>query len=264
MIIDIVPVWVLFFVMIGIIVLSIEVGFRLGKFIRGKTDDERESPASSISGVILGLQAFMLAFTFSIVSDRYDTKKALVREEANAIRTAWNRANFLPEPDRGTSKTLFREYVDQRLDVVATGDMKLARESLPDARRMQQQLWQIAVVHGKTDLNSDIGSLYVDSINEIARLHAERVTIGLDLRIPTAIWAVLFSLLVLGMIGIGYHMAIADSRRSRVIPILAVSFSLVVALVAALDHPGTKLMPVPQQPLVDVQSEMSEDLNTEY
>ena len=41
-----------------------------------------------------------MAFTFGIVSDRYDARKALVREEANAIRTAWFRSDFLAVQDR--------------------------------------------------------------------------------------------------------------------------------------------------------------------
>jgi hypothetical protein len=105
-------------------------------------------------------------------------------------------------------------------------------------------------------MDSDIGALYVESVNEIAKLHATRVGVGLNARIPTAIWLVLLSLLTLGMIGLGYHTAIADSRRSRVAPILAIAFSLVIALIAALDHPGDSLMPVSQQPLVNVLSEM--------
>jgi hypothetical protein len=256
MVIDVLPVWVLFFVSVSFVMIAVEIGFRLGSTVRRKTEDERESPASAISGVILGLQAFMLAFTFGIVSDRYDTKKALVREEANALRTVWHRSDFLPEPDRGKTKAVLQEYVDQRVDVTQTRDLELVKNAVEDAVRMQQQLWAIAVVHGQTDLNSDIGALYVESINEIANLHATRVGIGLHARIPTVIWAVLLSLLILGMIGVGYHTAIADSRRSRATPILAISFSLVIALIAALDHPGDNLMPVSQQPLINVQSEM--------
>lgn len=255
MIIDILPVWVLFFVTVGLVLLSVEVGFRIGRTVRGKTEDERESPASSISGVILGLQAFMLAFTFSIVSDRYDTKKALVREEANTIRTAFQRADFLQEPERAKTRALLQEYVDQRITVAQSRDAQLAHNSLGDSLRMQQQLWDIAVANGRVD-NSDIGALFVESANDIARLHATRVGIGLNARIPTAIWLVLLSLLTLGMIGLGYYTALADSRRSRVTPVLAVAFSLVIALIAALDHPGDNIMPVSQQPLVTVLSEM--------
>ena len=256
MIIDLLPPWVLFFVTVGLVLLSVEIGYRIGRTVRGKFEDERESPASSIAGVILGLQAFMLAFTFGIVSDRYDSKKELVREEANVIRTTWHRSDFLPEPDRGKTKALLQEYVEKRIAVAETRDPELAPAALEDSLRIQQQLWEMAVANGRLDMNSDIGALYVESVNEIAAMNAMRMNIGLQARIPTIIWVVLLSLLILGMIGLGYHTAIADSRRSRVTPILAVAFSLVVALIAALDYPGGNLMPIPQQPLMNVQSEM--------
>ena len=70
------------------VVIAIEAGYRLGHAAHRRSEDEKESPVSAIPAAILGLLAFMLAFTFGIVSDRYDARKALVREEANAIRTA--------------------------------------------------------------------------------------------------------------------------------------------------------------------------------
>ena len=257
MIIDVIPVWLLFFLLIGFVLLASEIGYRLGQRIWGKSKAERESPASAISGTILGLQAFMLAFTFGIVSDRYDLKKSLLREEASAIRAAWHRSDFLPEPDKSTSKTLLKDYTDQRINLVVSGDIDAIERSQAQTIAMQRQLWEMAVVNFRGDLSSDIGALYVESLNEISNLHAKRVGIGMQARIPTAIWAVLMSLLILGMISLGYYTAIADSRRSRVSPVLAVAFSLVIALIAALDHPGGRLMPVSQQPLINVQSEMT-------
>jgi hypothetical protein len=50
--------------------------------------------------------------------------------------------------------------------------------------------------------------------------------------------------------------AIADSRRSSVRAVLAISFSLVIALIAALDHPMNKFISIAQQPLVSLQLEM--------
>jgi len=55
---------------------------------------------SVVSSLILGLLAFILAFTFGMLSDRYDAQKSLVREEANQIGTVWLRTDFIPEPDR--------------------------------------------------------------------------------------------------------------------------------------------------------------------
>lgn len=258
MLIDFLPIWLLFLITIGVVVLSVEIGFRLGRNVRRKTEDERESPASSIAGVILGLQAFMLAFTFGLVAERYDIKKILVREEANAIRTMWRRSDFLQEPDRAKTNAILNAYLERRIAVAQMRDLDLARQSLPEFRAIQKQFWDIAVANGRIDMNSDVGALYIESVNEVTNLHATRAGIGLDARIPTSIWVALHSLLILGMIALGYHCAIADSRRSRVIPVLAVAFSLVIALIAALDHPGSNLVPISQRPLVNVLAEMNE------
>src|SRR5687767_15430602 len=108
---DTIPIWAVFAATILAVMVGIEIGHRLGLASHRRSEDEKESPVSAIAGAILGLAAFMLAFTFGIVSERHDSKKALVREDAIAIRTAWDRADFLPEPDRAQTKTLLRRYV---------------------------------------------------------------------------------------------------------------------------------------------------------
>ena len=73
---------------IAIVLGSIELGYWLGSRAH-RLADEKESPVSGVSGAILGLTAFMLAFTFGIVAERFDARKALVRADANAISTAY-------------------------------------------------------------------------------------------------------------------------------------------------------------------------------
>jgi hypothetical protein len=258
MIIDALPVWLLFLATAALVVVSVEIGFRLGKLVRRRSEEERESPVSAIAGAILGLLAFMLAFTFSIASDRYDTKKGLVREEANVLRTAWQRADFLKEAERAKTKALLSDYVDNRIAFALSLNPNKAEASVNEATRIQHEVWAAAVLNAKTDpfMNSDIGALYLESINQMADLHALRVNQGLQARVPTGIWFVLYTLLILGMIGVGYQTAIADSRRSRVTSFLAVSFSLVIALVAALDHPMNRFISISQQPMQSLQTEM--------
>ena len=115
---DDIPIWVLFAATIIIVLLAIEAGYLLGRAAHRKTEDEKESPVSAIAGAVLGLAAFMLAFTFGIVWERYDARKGLVREDAVAIRTAWERSDFLPAMDRAEAKALLREYVDVRVTFV--------------------------------------------------------------------------------------------------------------------------------------------------
>lgn len=259
--IDQVPLWILFAAMVLFILLSIEAGYFLGRQVHRRTEEEKESPASAIAGTILGLVAFMLAFTFSIVAERFDSRKGLVREEANSIRTAWQRSDFLPEPDRAEAVALLREYVDVRVDgvyAVRSGerDMTHVNQVLADSERIQRRLWNMAVANARKDMNSDVAALYVDSLNQISEIHATRVAIGLQQRIPGPIWGVLGALTVCGMAATGYQGGIAGSKRSWALVLLSVSFSLVVTLIISLDRPGGGVLKVSQQPLIDLGSAM--------
>ena len=56
-------------------------------------------------------------------------------------------------------------------------------------------------------------------------------------------------LVVLSMVAVGYHTAIAGSRRTWMMLILALAFSLVITLIAALDRAESGYLPVSQQPI---------------
>ena len=130
--IDAIPIWAVFAATIIVVMVAIEVGYRLGHAMHRRSEDEKESPVSAIAGAILGLAAFMLAFTFGIVSERYDARKALVRDEAIAIRTAWQRSDFLPETDRAEAAALLRQYVDAAREIRGGGQPRTgAREECP-------------------------------------------------------------------------------------------------------------------------------------
>ena len=133
--VDAIPIWAMFVATIIIVMVAINVGYRLGHAIHRRSADEKESPVSAIAGAILGLAAFMLAFTFGIVAERYAAKRALVRDEAIAIRTAWHRSDFLPETDRGVAAALLRQYVDVRVKFVHAGNLETERVKLSTPKR---------------------------------------------------------------------------------------------------------------------------------
>ena len=74
-----IPVWgVLLGTIIGVFA-SIEAGYQLGSFAHRRSPEERESPVSTMVGAVLGLTAFILAFTFGMVANRFEDRKELVR-----------------------------------------------------------------------------------------------------------------------------------------------------------------------------------------
>lgn len=88
------------FVLIVIVTLVVyEIGFRIGHWWQIRTPGEQDATGLLV-GSILTLIAFLLAVTMGMAADRFDTRRGLVLEEANAIGTAYLRAGYLPEPTR--------------------------------------------------------------------------------------------------------------------------------------------------------------------
>src|SRR5262245_4349674 len=200
-----IPVWLLFLVMVVGLACAIEAGYRLGVVAHRRSKEEKDSPVAAVSSTTLGLLAFILAFTFAIVTDRYDAKKRLVGEEANALRTVYLRSEFLPETDRERAATLLRQYLDLKLagtKEIVEGDVAL-EERRNAWLRIERQLWDMAVINARQDMNSDVAALYVESLNDLVDAEAMRVAIAWHARIPDVIWSVFFVITALAMLGFG-------------------------------------------------------------
>jgi len=240
-----------------LVLLSIEAGYRLGVAIHHHLKSDKESPVSVISGAILGLLGFLLAFTFQILYNRFDERKQLVRDEAVAIRTAWLRSDFMQEPDHGKAVTLLKEYVDMRIAAVQSSDADKMQKALKESDLIQQKLWNMAVANVRKDMNSDVAALYIGSLNEVFSIHSLRITRGLQARAPLGLWLGLYALLVFGMLSIGYQTAVAGSRRTLASIILSISFTIVTVLIISLDRPHSGFFKVSQQPLINLQESMA-------
>ena len=255
MTLDAVPVVALFVATILIVMLPIEGGYRLGRMAHRRSKQEKESSVSTSAGAVLALLAFMLAFTFGIASNRFDARKELVREDANKIRTAWLQSDILPEPDRAEANGLFRDYLKARVELVQSPDAERVKSVLSQAEQIQGRLWAMAVTNARKDMNSDVAALYLKSLTDVFAIHASRVAVGIQARIPEGIWLTLMAITILGMIGVGYQVGIAGSKRTLATPLLAIAFASVIATIAALDRPIGGFT-VSQQPLVDLLSSM--------
>ncbi|HJS28157.1 MAG TPA: hypothetical protein VJ768_00940 [Anaerolineales bacterium] len=103
------PLWLIFLATLGIVLLSSELGWRYGDYRRRKSEDEK-APVGAAVGAILALLGFLLAFTFGMATSRYDSRKQIVVQEANAIGTAYLRSEFLSEEEGEMVRELLREY----------------------------------------------------------------------------------------------------------------------------------------------------------
>jgi hypothetical protein len=242
-ILDALPLWLVFVVTAGIILLSIELGFRGGVHRARQSEDERQAPVDAMVGSTLGLLAFVLAFTFGMATSRFDSRQQLVLDDANAIRAADLRAQLLGEPDGTAIRALLREYVDVRIKGVLVPDA--LPEALTRSAELQGQLWSRASTPALQQ-----------AFIQVMDVHAKRMTAGLQNRLPPTIWLALYLMAALAMAMAGYRTGLAGRRSIVATLALGLAFAAVIAVIADLDRPQEGLLKISQQALLDLQAQL--------
>jgi hypothetical protein len=250
------PLWAFFFAVVALVLLAMGVGYVFGLAKRKRGDQDPEGPLGSVVGAVLGLLAFILAFTFGIASSRFDNRKQLLLDEVVALETAARRTELLPEPHRSASRVLLKRYVDTRVAVVEHLD-KLP-ELLAESRRIHDELWDHAIALARADMNSDIGALYVEAINDVIGMHTARSVVALQYRIPSRIWFGLLFVTFLSMAAVGYQFGLSGHGNLAARLVLSLTFAAVVTLIADLDRATQGSIMVSQQPMMELQQRLSE------
>jgi hypothetical protein len=138
---DPIPIVGVFLLIAAILLATFEVGYRVGRWRQERTPDEKDGPTNMLVGSLLALMAFLLAVTMGMASDRFDTRRGLVLEEANAIGTTYLRAGYLPQPYAADSQELLRQYVPLRINAP---DRKQLAANFERSTEIQAELWAMA------------------------------------------------------------------------------------------------------------------------
>ncbi|MDI1451685.1 DUF4239 domain-containing protein [Polyangium sp. 6x1] len=252
---DRVPLWLLLGVTIVVLLLSVEGGYRLGRLRRHRTEQEHGPHVLALVTTTMGLLALVLAFTFSFAASRFESRKQMVVDEANAIETTYLRAGLLPGDHSAKVRGLLREYVDLRLEAVKLGHVEHA---LQRSEELHRELWKEAEAVGREHPDSNVVELFIEAANRTIEVHATRVKVAVRSGIPGALWAALYVVAVLNLTAVGYHAGLVKTPRSPTLATVVLSLSVVMMLTADLDHPQEGAMRVSQQSMLDLRRMMSD------
>lgn len=239
----------------GLSFLVYEVGFRVGRWWqRRASESEGHGPVGVIVGAVLGLMAFLLAVTMGMASDRFDTRRGIVLQEAKAIGTAYLRADYLPQPYRAQAQELLREYVPLR--VLVSPQPGLIQERIERSRELLGRLWVVSTEGVQAAGSQDVLVLYVESINELIDIDQSRVAAGVYARVPDTILLVLLLGTVLALGVVGYSAGLAGRRSVISAAVLIVALGTVLMLIVDLDRSSDGYLNVSQQPIIDLQERL--------
>jgi hypothetical protein len=231
-------------------------GIYFGHRVRHLSDTLKE-PFGILQGALLGLVGLLLAFGLSLAVTRYESRRANVVTEANAIGTTYLRAQTLPEPMRTRSMDLLVRYTRTAIGlsdhVPGSAD---ARASTAAEEQLQRALWGLAGEALDVAPTASAPRLYVESLNEMIDAETTRIA-ALANRVPTAV-------LVLELVGSAVALGLlaaylAFSGRGVIAVVLAsllVAFLLLVT--ADLDRPTRGMIRVPDTVLTDELESMAQ------
>ncbi|HKZ08942.1 MAG TPA: DUF4239 domain-containing protein [Methylomirabilota bacterium] len=239
------------------IVAMLELGRRLGLRRAGREGEGEGTGA--LAGAVYGLLALLIAFTFSGATGRFDERRHLVVQEANAIGTAYLRIDMAASGAQPALRDGFRRYLDARIEAYKKlPDLAAAYAELEQANRLQGEIWAQAVAATRMpDSHPSLGVLLLPALNEMFDITTTR-TVAARIHPPVIIFAMLIALALVAAVLAGHDLARGTSRRWLHTLGYAAILSVTIYVIIDIEFPRLGLIRVDaiDQVLVDLRAGM--------
>lgn len=244
---------ILFLGFFALLLAATEVGLRLGRKSEANTSDKTKAVVEIVEAAILGILALLLGFTMSMTLSRFEVRKQLVLDEANAIGTCYFRAGLLPPPEGSEITNLLRRYIRVRVQYGTTGDDPTRLENLhAQSAELQNQFWARAVAYEQRDPDPVRVGLLLQSLNQAIDLESARRT-AFQNQVPESVISVNAIVGILATMLVGYTFGLHGKRQIFSTCVLALAITLVLSLIIDLDRPRSGFVRGNQQPMIDLE-----------
>jgi hypothetical protein len=253
------PLWLIALVLFGLMVAASVIGaaLRRRRARRAALEEKPEGSSDGESGLVIssviGLLALLIAFTFSIVVDRFDTRRRNVLDEANTIGTTYLRAQLLEEPHRARISRLLIQYTDNRLVLATKMPGPEQRALLATSDRLLVDIWTATVAAYPSFRASPFAHSFLETMNQMIDMDATRKA-GRQARVPAEVFVVLILYLLVATGVINYGLRGTLGRRTSVL--LTALFGVLMILIIDLDRPASGGIVESQEPMLQLQAFM--------
>ncbi len=236
----------------------LEVGRRIGQRQMAKDPEGARAGVGAVDGAVFALLGLLIAFTFSGAASRFDSRRQLIVEEANAIGTAYLRLDVLPPDAQATIRDKFRQYLDARLEVYRRlPDVAAAKAELAKATKLQGEIWGEAVAASRAAGPQPAAMLVLPALNAMIDITTTR-TMATQMHPPWIIFGMLIGLALAAALLAGYGMAGAKGRSWMHMVAFAAVMALSVYVILDIEFPRLGLIRVDafDQLLVELRESM--------
>jgi hypothetical protein len=248
--------WLLALAHLLALVGAYELGYRIGRHAMRTATEGKRPHDPGWQAEVIGLLGLLVAFSFGMAVARFDGRRQLVVDEANAIGTAYLRTDFLDEAPRREVRALFRRYVDLRIEYhEALANRARLVAALQAITPLQAQIWARVTAAARADPRAMPVALLVQSTNEMIDLEGKQRA-ALFNHIPWAVFVMLVLVAGTALAQSGYTSGLGGRRHwfgRLVMPVLIAS---VVTLVFNIDYPRVGIVRVGQQSMISLRDSL--------
>ena len=241
------------------LLLSLVIGRRIGMRRVAKDPEGARAGVAAVEGAVFALMGLLIAFTFSGAAARFDARRNLIIEEANAIGTAWLRLDLLSATAQPAIRQEFRDYLDARLATYRSfPDQSATRAELAKSARLQREIWNRTVTATHESGMQQATMLLLPALNEMFDIATTRV-MATGMHPPMIIFAMLFGLSLIAALLAGFTMVGGRSPSWLHVIGFATVMAISVYVILDLEYPRRGLIRVDafDQAMVELRASMN-------
>jgi hypothetical protein len=217
-----------------------EIGFRLGSLTRS-ADDPFDRQVALVRASTAALVAFLVGFAFSGAASRFVDRVDIIVKEANALGTAYLRADVIAEPQRGELKATLKEYTADRVLLLSRQGRDKIEPLLGKVSGLHERMWRSAIK--ATQDNAPLMAVVLPPINEVIDLHSVHLAMARR-HLPVPIMALLLGTAAIGLGMVGFGNGRMGRRFSVLDSIYGIVLAVALWMTIDLDYPGIGLIRV--------------------
>jgi len=242
--------------MVALLLAASEIGYRLGLASEGAPDSLR-TLMSGIGAAILGLLGLLLGFSLSMAIARWDARRDVIIQEANAIGTLSLRAGLLEELPRSQLQEALRAYSERRIALGGSrNDPDRLRTARSESEALHLTIWSVVErANRATTANATLASL-INAANAVIDLHELRLA-SLENQLPPALFLLLLALASLSVAFLAWSFGAASHRGRAAMVMLALLIGAVLLLIMDVNRPQRGMVAVGVAPLERVAASTS-------
>jgi hypothetical protein len=246
------PPWVLTLLVFLLLVALLFVGafLRRRKVHAGGPSPNDDNTFENLSAsATLGLLALLLGFSFSLALDRFDVRRSMTMQEANAIGTLYLRSQLMEEPYRARFAHLLHSYTDHRIQFARVAESDVQRRMSARTEHYRQRLADMTLEAIRPIHNTEFGISFMESVNSTLNIGATRKA-ARRATIPARVLATLLLYMAVTSVILGFVME--RGREYWAAIVLLFMLALSYGLILDIDQPNRGWIRESQAPMEDL------------